>query len=449
MLKDAGIIPEVFNTSERFDRETSVIQRSTRTLYEKLEPLVRSVTQPETAKLTPTRNPEYQAGSSQYASVTSEAQSDSPVDLQRMALGPSGAEMLWERQANTKPDRSSHGPTPMAAPAVTSNTFLNAAMNRYLKEKQTDAHDEQPRRGDGISGVRPRLTWRVRSRQLEHRHTSTSGDRIRRSDLYPSTTTPHIRVSAISELKEYSGIDHAEDRSMSGLGKVKSAFVRDQAPDSEKYLVLGNLLTGSARNRYRQLSRSTRSNWKSWFEAFQTPYCGRGKRSDQSPLEYLHRRNVAGLRAKLQVKDGPLVTRREHVEYFIETLDDRDLADRLELLQLTDADDLEEMTTRESPPRENQCGNKQDPKAAPEPSSASSKNTRAVRVIRVAEGRNESESDLSTLDQEDECRRVYLAEAKDRENHTNTPAYRDGTVDHRIMSWKNCTHCGSTKHNNL
>ncbi|OWZ09983.1 LOW QUALITY PROTEIN: hypothetical protein PHMEG_00017239 [Phytophthora megakarya] len=320
MLKDAGIIPEVFNASELFDLETSVIQRSTRTLYEKLEPLVGSVTQPETAKLTPTRNPEYQAGSSQYASATSEAESDSPVDLQRMVLGPSGAEMLLERQANTKPDRSSHGPTPMATP-------------RWNQWSPTTTHME--------------------STQLEHRHTSTSGDRIRRSGLYPSTTTPHIRVSAISELKEYSVKDHAEDRSMSWLGKVKSAFVCDQAPDSEKYLVLGNLLTGSARNRYRQLSRSTRSNWKSWFEAFQTPYCGRGvsvarpyynakKRSDQSPLEYLHRLNVAGLRAKPQVKDGPLGTRPEHVEYFIETLDDRDLADPLELLRLTDAEDLEE-----------------------------------------------------------------------------------------------------------
>ncbi|OWY93184.1 hypothetical protein PHMEG_00037513 [Phytophthora megakarya] len=116
-------------------------------------------------------------------------------------------------------------------------------------------------------------------------------------------TMPRIRVSAISELKEYSGKDHDEDRARSWLGKVKSAFVRDlapesekmsgtgrnianeeylsrdgittrrndhkvksafvrdQAPDSEKYLVLGDLLMEPARNWYRQLSRSTRSNW--------------------------------------------------------------------------------------------------------------------------------------------------------------------------------------------
>ncbi|OWZ09584.1 hypothetical protein PHMEG_00017691 [Phytophthora megakarya] len=63
-------------------------------------------TQPETFKLTPTRNPEYQTVSSQYASATSEAESDSSADLQRMTLGPSGEEMLRDRQNNSKPDRS-------------------------------------------------------------------------------------------------------------------------------------------------------------------------------------------------------------------------------------------------------------------------------------------------------------------------------------------------------
>ncbi|OWZ02483.1 hypothetical protein PHMEG_00025949 [Phytophthora megakarya] len=132
ILKDAGITTGAFNASELFDLETS------------LEPLVGSITQPETVKLTPTRNPEYQTGSSQYASATSEAESDSSADLQLMTLGPSGEEMLRDRQANNKPDRSSHETTPMVAPTVTSRspeqmqTFFNAAMSRYLKETQTE-----------------------------------------------------------------------------------------------------------------------------------------------------------------------------------------------------------------------------------------------------------------------------------------------------------------------
>ncbi|ETM51724.1 hypothetical protein L914_04503, partial [Phytophthora nicotianae] len=62
-----------------------------------------------------------------------------------------------------------------------------------------------------------------------------------------------------------------------------------------------------------------------------------------TPLEYLHRLNVAGLRAKLRVKSCPSDVRREHVEHFIETLADRDLADQLALLRISDDDALEQV----------------------------------------------------------------------------------------------------------
>ncbi|GMF61015.1 unnamed protein product [Phytophthora fragariaefolia] len=157
----------------------------------------------------------------------------------------------------------------------------------------------------------------------------------------------------MSELKEFADINGDEDRARSWLSKVKSAFIRDQAPDQEKCLMFGDLLTGPARNWYRQLSRTTRSTWKDLHQSFQIQ-CGRGvsvarqyyharKRSDESPLEYLHRLNVAGLRTRLQIKDGPPDVRREHVEHSIETLDDRDLADQLALLRIPDADTLEEV----------------------------------------------------------------------------------------------------------
>ncbi|KAK1944848.1 hypothetical protein P3T76_003381 [Phytophthora citrophthora] len=43
------------------------------------------------------------------------------------------------------------------------------------------------------------------------------------------------------------------------------------------------------------------------------------------------------------VKDGDAKTRREHVEHFLETLRDTDLADQLRLLRLADADELEDV----------------------------------------------------------------------------------------------------------
>ena len=123
-------------------------------------------------------------------------------------------------------------------------------------------------------------------------------------------------MSASSDLKEFNGKDHDEDGARSWSAKVKTAFIRDQAPDSEKCLIFGSLLTGPAQNWYRQLSRTVRGDWKQLLQEFQTQFCGLGvsvvrqyyharKRSDESPLEYLYRLNVAGLRAKLNIEISP------------------------------------------------------------------------------------------------------------------------------------------------
>ena len=53
------------------------------------------------------------------------------------------------------------------------------------------------------------------------------------------------------------------------------------------------------------------------------------KRFDETPLEYLQRLNVAAKHPKIEIKEERLATsatRREHVEHFIATLEDRDLA---------------------------------------------------------------------------------------------------------------------------
>ena len=118
---------------------------------------------------------------------------------------------------------------------------------------------------------------------------------------------------------------------------MKSAFLRDQAPDLEKCLVFGDLLSGPARNWHNQLSRSTRYTWRDLLESFLIQYGGHGlsvgrqyyqarKRTEETPLKYLYRLNVAAIRAKIKIRDGPAGGRREHVEHFIGTLDDRDLA---------------------------------------------------------------------------------------------------------------------------
>lgn len=162
-----------------------------------------------------------------------------------------------------------------------------------------------------------------------------------------------IRMSAIADLEEFNGRDKDEDRARSWISKAKSAFLRDQAPDEEKCLVFCYLLTGPTRNRCSQLSRSTRNTCKLLFERFMIQYGGYGvsdgrhyyhawKRPEETPLEYLYRLNVSGISAKIPIRDGPPDIRWEHVEHFIETLGDRELAKQLTLLRLNDADMMEE-----------------------------------------------------------------------------------------------------------
>lgn len=66
------------------------------------------------------------------------------------------------------------------------------------------------------------------------------------------------------------------------------------------------------------------------------------KRSDEFSLDYLYRLNVIGLRAKLKIKDGSPKIQKDHVEHYISTLDDPDLADHLAMLCLMDVKEMEE-----------------------------------------------------------------------------------------------------------
>ena len=67
------------------------------------------------------------------------------------------------------------------------------------------------------------------------------------------------------------------------------------------------------------------------------------KRADETPLKYLYRLNVVGMQAKIHVKDGFVAYCHDHVNHYIETLDDRELAKQLTLLRLKDVNTLEEM----------------------------------------------------------------------------------------------------------
>ncbi|OWY92592.1 hypothetical protein PHMEG_00038348, partial [Phytophthora megakarya] len=101
----------------------------------------------------------------------------------------------------------------------------------------------------------------------------------------------------------------------------------------------------------------------------------------------------AGLRVRLKIKDGNAKERREHVDHYIETLEDQDLVERLTLLRLTDADDLEE---RQKPTN-----------STP---SAPAKQVRAIQ-IQANDSGSDSESDGSggSDSDVDSHRKIFLA----------------------------------------
>ncbi|POM57577.1 Hypothetical protein PHPALM_37889 [Phytophthora palmivora] len=279
----------------------------------------------------------------------------------------------------------------------------------------------------------------------------------------------------MSELKEFAVKEGDEDRARTWLNKAKSAFVRDLPPDEEKCLVFGDLLTGSARNWYRQLSRTTRSTWKDFLRSFQIQYCGRGvsvarqyyharKRSDESPLEYLYRLKVTG--------SGPASRPRmdlrkfdESVEHFIETIDDRDLADHLALLRIPDADTLEEALRSRQRAKARQSKvvyGSIKPRQKNNSAAVPSASTRAVRAVKAISDSCESEEDSGGSDGKAGLRRVYFAasgnnKGQQDQDQRNQDRSRSEAGNNRVPQDrldigsppKRFSHCGSRKHSDL
>ncbi|KAG3177016.1 hypothetical protein PC128_g17043 [Phytophthora cactorum] len=240
-----------------------------------------------------------------------------------------------------------------------------------------------------------------------------------------SSMIQRVKISAISDLKAFTGKDQDEDRARAWIGKVKSALMREQASDAEKCLTFADLLAGPARNWYRQGGLGV-SVARKYYHA-----C---RRLDESSLEYLHRLNVSGFRAHLKIKDSGSKVLREHVDHFIETLGDPDLADRLTLLRLMDADELEEVL------RALDCAKHHHKKAvtgsnkfrqrAPAPMAPA----RRAQKIQVPDSGTESGSDESDSDP-DGHPRICLAAGEDRVSKGVDDQKRARAVAKGIDAW--------------
>ncbi|GMF46034.1 unnamed protein product [Phytophthora fragariaefolia] len=292
-----------------------------------------------------------------------------------------------------------------------------------------------------------------------------------RSTLHPGRFNPRTSVFQVSSSTDELVARISVNKTGPSSGIPESA----QDPEwkhSSMTLVFGELKSLPARNWYRQLARSIRSDWKSLLGSFLVQYCERGvsvasqyyparKISDETPIEYLHRLNVAGLRAKLPIEGGTPSTRREDVEHFIETLADRDLANQLVLLRLRDTDEVEETLRIRQRSKSRQGGvavgsDKFRKPAAPTTNSVSAKPSRVVHAIQTADGSSSSGSDNSRSDQNAGYHRIHVAAANDRDaqenqasNYREFPNQNQSPDRDRSPEVKQFSHCGSTRHDNF
>ncbi|KAG2994699.1 hypothetical protein PC121_g21046 [Phytophthora cactorum] len=535
LLTDAGIGAGAFNAEDLFELDLDLIQSTTQDLFNKIKFIVGEASQiPD-----PTSSPRIsQPASSNYASAAEE-DSDTSSEPRRRNLGPSGASMLEIRAKSQRQEArkrvqqqdlvpEKQDPTPLSRnPARSSTSRSRSTPDRtHLSLPQTPSsttgQTATARSSDTSSGSLQRYFEAVMSRFLAEQGMATAKPATREAghpgsqdvemesvgevdlaDLHKesdpddlnfpspslaavvamtgggggSSMIQRVRISAISDLKEFTGKDQAEDRARAWIGKVKSALMRDQASDAEKCLTFADLLAGPARNWYRQLARSTRNKWPDLLRSFQTQYCGLGvsvarqyyharRRSDESPLEYLHRLNVAGLRAHLKIKDGESKALREHVDHFIEKLGDPDLADRLTLLRLPDADELEEVLRALDRAKHRHkkavAGSNKFRQRAPPPMAPA----RRVQKIQAADSGTESGSEESDSDP-DSHPRICLAAGEDRaskgvdDQKRAEPSQRDRRLvdpavgDRGAYRSRNhqgatdpirCSQCGSRKH---
>ncbi|EGZ05050.1 Eukaryotic/viral aspartic protease, active site, partial [Phytophthora sojae] len=156
-----------------------------------------------------------------------------------------------------------------------------------------------------------------------------------------------VHLSASSELKEFSGRDASEEKARLWLNHRKSAARRDGMTGEEVCGQFSDLMSGPARQWYLQLPRKVKKSWTELMEQLRVQYCTattmRLSAPDETPLDYLYRLNVAGLRANIPYTEGTTEQKGENVEHFIRTLStqETELASRLTLMEVADSEALE------------------------------------------------------------------------------------------------------------
>ncbi|KAE8893726.1 hypothetical protein PF003_g22062 [Phytophthora fragariae] len=283
LLWEAGLVAGAFDADDLFRPDLRMYQMTTKELFDKLKVIVgEKETNPSTTSSPDSPTQIGSTGdrtSSPFVSAA-EADSDASSEPRRMSLGPTGAAMLQARSkvSRQKPTRakakkasgavgkpaSSH--IVVVGDNATTSTdkmesYFQAAMSRSLREQQISMPNLAARTlpNPGTSDVEmesagsddlERLQWEYDPDDLDLPAAAPAAMATATVGASESTLIQRVRISAISDLKEFTGKDQDEDRARAWISKVKSSFMRDQASDEEKCLTLADLLAGPAKNWY-------------------------------------------------------------------------------------------------------------------------------------------------------------------------------------------------------
>ncbi|OWY94096.1 hypothetical protein PHMEG_00036272, partial [Phytophthora megakarya] len=192
LLKDADMTPGSFDADARFDLDLDVIQATSRDLFQKLKILVGEMPQsPDPRPLTTSDVVDNLTVSSHYASAAEDGSDTSSEPPRRMSLGPSGVSMLEK--------------------------FFNAGMDRYLveeREANKGPVTTRPQHQGSQDVEMETIRFSDRGRRWEYDPDDVDFPTSAQATLVTatagstgSTMIQRVRVSAISDLKEFTGKD--------------------------------------------------------------------------------------------------------------------------------------------------------------------------------------------------------------------------------------------------
>ncbi|POM71468.1 Hypothetical protein PHPALM_11963 [Phytophthora palmivora] len=338
LLKEAGMTTGAFDVDDIFDLELKVIQATIQDLFSKLKILVGEIPQiTDPVPSPPASITDRQTSSSHYASAAEDGSAHAS-EPNRMSLGPSGTSMLEarsniQRQDPTRSSRSktipsSDGPITAATTSDDPSGTLQKCfeiMSRFLAAQRGSTI------GQGAVKIQDPGSQDVEMESVRSEHSTSRWEydpddidfpTAARATVATATTgsagttmIQRIRISAISDLKEFTRKHQDEDRASAWIGKVKSAFMRDQASDEEKCLIFADLPVTNGLI-CSELSKSSTRIGGIGSQAVLP--CATPTRGIPSQLSLLS-------------------------EFCWITRKDQDLGDRLVLLRLSGVDDLEEV----------------------------------------------------------------------------------------------------------